>query len=328
MRIQATDKVNFGLVRGALLLFLVAGLIQLQACGHKGAGGAAKPGQTIARVNGDEITIVQLNYELQRSNINVAQQDIASKKIVEGLIDRQLVTQAAVEAKLDRNPRVLIAIENAKAMVLAQAYLESKTASVSKPSDAEVKDYYNKHPDIFANRKVYLMDELSLSANSYSKELNNVADAAKTLEEIMAWLDKNGVAYNHAQAAHAAETLPEVLRTQLLKMVVGDIVFIRAREGNIIGRIQAVKEAPLTEETARPFIERGLYGEKRKQAAKTEMDSLRKAAKIVFLDDKYKLGNTASAAQKPMESAKAVDAPKPAESPQPASNQIVKGLGL
>ena len=317
---------KIGLARLALSLLLVACAFQLSACGHKGAGGALKSGQTIARVNGDEITIGQLNYELQRANISPAQQDAASKQIVQGLIDRQLVSQAAIDAKLDRNPNVLQAMENAKAMVLAQAYLENKAANVVKPTDVEVKDYYNNHPDLFANRKVYLFDELSLSANSYSKALNDVANAAKSLEEIIAWLDKNGIGYNHAQATHAAEALPEALRKQLLKMVVGDIVFIRAREGNIIGRIQAVKEAPVTLENAKPYIERGLYGEKRKDAAKNEMINLRNAAKIVFLDDKYKLDNTAPSSQKNSDLAKSQEAAKPAEIATPATSHIEKGL--
>jgi len=326
MKMDASIIKKIGLARLALSLLLLASAFQLSACGHKGAGGAQKTGQTIARVNGDEITVGQLNYELQRSNINPAQQDAASKQIVQGLIDRQLVSQAAIDAKLDRNPNVLQAMENAKAIVLAQAYLESKAANVPKPTDAEVKDYYNKHPDLFANRKVYLLDELSLSADSYSKALDDVANASKTLEEIIAWLDKNGIAYNHAQATHTAEALPEALRKQLLKMVVGDIVFIRAREGNIIGRIQAVKEAPVTIENAKPYIERGLYGEKRKDAAKNEMISLRNAAKIVFLDDKYKLDTTTPSPQKNSDLSKPQEVTKPAEGLPPATNHIDKGL--
>jgi EpsD family peptidyl-prolyl cis-trans isomerase len=326
MQTRATINANFSLARVFCLVLLSAIALQLVACGHKGGGGTAKSGQTIARVNGDEITIGQLNYELQRSNISPAQQDAASKHIVQGLIDRQLVSQAAIDAKLDRNPNVLQAMENAKAIVLAQAYLESKAANVLKPTDAEVTDYYNKHPDLFATRKVYLLDELSLSADSYSKALDDVTNSAKTLDEIIAFLDKNGIGYNHAQATHAAEALPEALRKQLLKMVVGDIVFIRAREGNIIGRIQAVKEAPVIIENAKPYIERGLYGEKRKEAAKVEMLSLRNAAKIVFLDDKYKLDTTVPSSQKNSDLTKPQDVAKPAEGLPPATSNIEKGL--
>lgn len=321
------QNMGMEMLRGAILLVLMASVLQLTACGHKSASGQVKSGQTIARVNGDEITVGQLNYELQHANIRAEQQAAATKQIVQSLIDRQLVTQAALKESLDRNPAVLQAMENAKAMVLAKAYLEKKAASAAKPTDAEVADYYGKHPDLFANRKVYLLDELSLSADAYSKELNDVANTAKSLDEITGWLDKHAVKYNHAQATHAAETLPEALRVQLMKMVVGDIIFIRAQEGNIIGRIQAVKDTPVAPDEAKPFIERGLLGEKRKAAAEAEMKALRSASKVVFLDDQYKLDAVAApaAVQKPAEVTQPTEAAKPAAAAKPTSS-IEKGL--
>ena len=327
MQTQQAQMGNFTFLRVGIMLLLSTLTLQLVACGHKEGGGQAKTGQAIARVNGDEITINQLNYELQHGNVKPEQQAVASKQIVQGLIDRQIVEQAALKANLDRTPRVLQAIENAKALVLVQAYFEDKVAAVAKPTEAEVNDYYAKHPDLFANRKVYLMDELSLPAASYSQELNAKADSAKTLEEIMQWLDQHAVKYNHAQATHAAEALPQALRTQLLKMVTGDIIFIRAQEGIVIGRIQAVKEAPVTQSDAKRFIERGLMGEKRKAAAEIELKNLRASSKIVFLDDKYKLDTANTAAvEKPAEVAMPVENEvKSNEVSKPASH-IEKGL--
>jgi len=106
MQIMAAGSSKSKLARGAVLFALIVSMLPLTAC-HKGAGGQAKSGQTIARVNGDDITIGQLNYELQRANIKADQQDAVAKQMMQGLIDRQLVTQAALDAKLDRNPRVL-----------------------------------------------------------------------------------------------------------------------------------------------------------------------------------------------------------------------------
>lgn len=327
MQTQEATMANFMVVRAGIILLLIAAMMQLAACEHKEAGGQAKTGQVIARVNGDEITISQLNYELQHGNVKPAQQALASQQIVQGLIDRQIVEQAALKASLDRKLGVLQAIENAKALVLVQAYFEEKVAAVAKPTEAEVDDYYAKHPDLFANRKVYLMDELSLPAASYSKELNAVADSAKTLEVITQWLDQHGLKYNHAQATHAAETLPLALRTQLLKMVTGDIIFIRAQEGILIGRIQAVKDAPVAQSDAKRFIERGLMTEKRKAVAEAELKNLRASSKIVFLDDKYKLDTTAAVVEKPAEEAKPAETTtKPTETNKPVASHIEKGL--
>jgi EpsD family peptidyl-prolyl cis-trans isomerase len=74
-----------------------------------------KPGQALASVNGDEITVLQLNEELQRAGVQAGQQEVASKRLLEGLIDRQLLVAEATKEKLDRDPKVVQAIERARA---------------------------------------------------------------------------------------------------------------------------------------------------------------------------------------------------------------------
>jgi len=83
MQNESTISINtsFGLIRKVVLFFAVIGV--LGGCGHKEGDKAVKPTQTIARVNGDEITVSQLNNELQKSGVRPEQQDAASKQIVQ-----------------------------------------------------------------------------------------------------------------------------------------------------------------------------------------------------------------------------------------------------
>jgi hypothetical protein len=82
--------------------------------------------------------VYQVNNELQRANVQPAQQEAASRQIVQGLVDRQILLQAAHKEKLDRKPQVMQAIENAKMQILAQAYLQERVASVAKPTADEI----------------------------------------------------------------------------------------------------------------------------------------------------------------------------------------------
>ena len=108
--------------RIAKLALMLAALGLLASCGDKKAS-EEKVGQSIVSVNGDEITIHQLNAELQRANVQPAQQEMAGKQITKALVDRQILVQEAIKEKLDRNPKVMQAIESAKTQILAQAYL-------------------------------------------------------------------------------------------------------------------------------------------------------------------------------------------------------------
>jgi EpsD family peptidyl-prolyl cis-trans isomerase len=306
------------------ILLTVAGL--LVSCGDKKAS-EAKVGQSIVRVNNDEITIHQLNAELQRTNIQPAQQEAAGKQLTKALVDRQILVQAALDEKLDRNPKVMQAIEGAKAQILAQAYLEGKVASVAAPTATEVNEYRVQHPEIFANRKIYVMDEISFVLNeSIKPELEKLSNSAKTLDEVTIWLDAKQIKHGRTQAAHAAESVPADLLNKFSKMVIGDLIFINANGRALVGKMVEVKNVPISEADAKPLVERILIGQKRKQAAETELARLRGVAKIEYLNSKFDPATDAApaVAQAPAAESKATSQEN--GDPKNLDKSIEKGL--
>ena len=211
----------------AIIALTICGLVV--ACGEK--DNTEKTSQSIASVNGDDITFLQLNDELQRARIKPEQQTLAEKQIVQKLVDRQILVQESLKAKLDRDPRVMHAIENAKMQILAQSYLESKVSSLSKPTEAEIADYRSNHADIFANRKIYVMDQLVFTASpSHSNELETLSNTAKTIEDVTNWLTEHQITYAQAKEAHTAESLPAEFLTKISKMAIGDIIFFKTNQ--------------------------------------------------------------------------------------------------
>lgn len=273
-----------GRVGNVLLLLAVLGLAA--SCGKK--SGDEKVSQSIVRVNGDEITVLQLNNELQRANVQPAQQEIAGKQITSALVDRQILMQEAHKNKLDRNPGVMQAIENAKSQILAQAYLEDKASSVAKPTDAEINDYRSKHADIFAGRKVFVMEEVAFKVNASNiAGIQSLSNTAKTLEDVTKWLDGHQIKYALTRASHATETVPPQVLDKLEKMVVGDIIFINANDGSVAGRMVEIKDSAISEADAKPIIERIIFEKKLKQFAENEVKRLRNVAKIEYINKKF-----------------------------------------
>src|SRR4249920_518031 len=162
-------------------------------CGKKDDSNTAT--QVAARVNADEITVHQVNDILARSQ-NIAPEFAAQAKreILDKLIDQQLAKQKAIEIKLDRSPKVMRAIEAAKSEVLARAYHEHITASLPRPAPVESHDYYKQHPELFAERKVFNLEELSFVANGgVVTELQEQLSKARTMQEIADWLQSKGI---------------------------------------------------------------------------------------------------------------------------------------
>lgn len=266
---------------GRLLPLVLIVAAALTGCGDKKE---RKPGQALASVNGTEITVSQLNEELQRANVPSAQQDQASRQLLASLVDRQLLLDEAGKDKLDRDPRVVQAIERAKAQILAQAYLQKRIGQPAKPSKDDVSQYFNQHPEFFSQRKVFVMRQLILSTDDLTAETKAVIDAAKSLDEVANWLSAHKIKFAAAPLARASTDLPPELNKRLLAMPPGQLFLIKEGPRSVLATVTEVKDAPLALEAAAPQIEQLLVNQHNKEAATAELARLRSAAKIVYFN--------------------------------------------
>ncbi len=292
-----------------LALMLAAAL--LSACGNDEA--PAKPGQALASVNGKEITVLQLNEELQRANVQAARQDGASRQLLEALIDRQLLQNEAAREKLDRDPKVMQAIERARALIVAQAYMQKKIGGIDKPTAAEVRAYYSKHPEFFAQRKQFDMQQLIIDTRELSDELTLAADKARTLDDVAAWLDANKVKYVRGEASRTTSDLAPDMAARLKGMVPGRLFIVKEGQRSMFVSIAAVKDSPASLALAAPQIEKYLMTKRGKEAAEAELARLRGGARIEYLNTAALSSGAASPGAAPAPAAVSAPAGTPSD---------------
>jgi len=243
-----------------------------------------KPGQALANVNGEEITVMQLNDELSRSNAPATQQEAARKQALEALIDRQLLIGEAAKEKVDRDPRVVQAIERARSVILAQAYMQKRLGTPAKPTAAEVEAYYSQNPQFFSQRKHFDMREIILPTREVTDELKAVMDKTRSLDEVAAWLDQHKVKYQKAQLSRSGSELPPELSAKLLALAKGQLFIVREGERSMLVTIADIRSSPVELDAARPQIEQYLVAKKGKEAAEEEVKRLRASAKIAYIN--------------------------------------------
>ena len=263
----------------SICAFTIAAVL-LSACGDKAE---KKPGQALVNVNGEEITVLQLNEELSRANVPAAQQEAGRKQLLEALVDRQLLVAEANKEKLDRDPKVVSAIERAKATILAQSYLQRRIGQPARPTRQEVEAYYNQNPQFFSDRKQFNLQQLNLPTAAVTDEVKKAIDASKSLDEVAAWLTEHKVQFGRAQVARTTTDIPPQLSSKFLALKPGQLFIIREGDKSIIMTIAEIKSVPLALETAAPQIEQFLVNRKNKEAADAEVKRLRAAAKIEYL---------------------------------------------
>ena len=262
---------------GILIVIALAGLA---ACGS----GDKRASQSLVRVNGEDITALQLKDELQRANVPASKQEAASKQLLESLIDRQLLVEEARLNKIDRTPEVMQAIENAKSQIIAQAYLQSVMAKVTKPSKSEINDYFQRHPEFFSKRKEFILTQLIIPNQDFSDELKLFIDSAKTLEEVAAWMEKHDVQFSRRQVIRSSMDLPSETVAKLLEMPKGQLFIVSEGDNRVLNVITAIKDSPVTATNAAPLIERFLTNKMINDAAGAEIAQLRSRAKIEYLN--------------------------------------------
>lgn len=313
---------NLHQARAASIWTVIALAAALAGCGERAK--ESKPGQALANVNGEEITVLQLNEEIQRAGVPAARQQEASKQLLQALIDRQLLEHAAVQEKLDRDPKVLQAIERARSLIIAQAYMQKRLANIARPTQAEVEEYFNKHPEFFTSRKQFRMDQLVLAAKDLTPEARAAADAARSLEEVAVWLDAHQVKYGRAQVTRSTSELNPELSKKLLGMPKGQLFSVREGERAMLLAVAEVRDAPVPLEVAAPQIEKYLLTNKNKEMAAAEVERLRQTAKIEYLNKDLAQGAKAAPASM---TAPAPNAAAPAASDAAAAPDTAPGTG-
>jgi EpsD family peptidyl-prolyl cis-trans isomerase len=307
---------------------LVLSTLVLGACGDRPPEKKAAT-QVAAKVNDGEISVHQINFVLQRTpNIPAAKAEAAKKQVLESLIDQELAVQQAVEAKLERTPNVMQAIESARREILARAFIEQKVSKEGKPAADEVKKFYGEHPELFANRKIYRLEEVAFATTP--ENVAGVRDQlshGKSVAEVVTGLKAKGVEVAGGVSVKAAEQLSLELLPRLAQAKDGQVQMVENQGRAAIITVLATKSEPLDEIKAQPFIESFISNKQKTELARETMKQLREKAKIEYTGEFAGAEPVAAAAPVAAPAAPVAATAKPAATPTEAAvNKGIAGL--
>lgn len=283
MGFDAVPRVTSAGRRVAILVLLAA------AMGLSGCGDKEKPaGKVLVRVNGDDITALQLEAELWNVDHSpegsAVRREAMRKQALEALIDRQVLLDEALRNKIDRDPKVMQIVDRFKTQAIVQAYLESKAAALATPSKAEIDDYFKKHPQLFAHRKVLDVTQLTIPARNFSAQLKLEMDSAKSLDQVADWLAKHKIEYAKIQRSYTSADLPAEIVGKLQGLGRNRLFVMKDGEQDLLCALTDLRDSPVTAEAAAAQIERYLFNRKMQEAAAAEIARLRAVAKLDYVD--------------------------------------------
>ncbi len=274
-----TDKTKT-MRRTAWTAGALAAALLLSACtGHK-----KDATQSAARVDGTEITVHQINYRLQRERgLRPEQQEEAGRKILEQLIDEQLIVERAEKVKMDELPAARQAMDAARREVLARAYVEQAAQSVAAPTDAAMHAYYDANPALFAQRRIYTLQEyLAKVPEDKVPALRALVEGGRPTVEAEAWFKAQGAPFRGQQGTHPAEQIPLTSLATLAAVQDGHGL-VSAAGGQVhVTYVTASAQQPVTFDKAKAAIGQFLAVEARRKVTESNMAALRTSARIAY----------------------------------------------
>jgi EpsD family peptidyl-prolyl cis-trans isomerase len=287
----------------------VSSFLALASCGgHDNSS----PTQVAARVNTSEITIHQVNNALEKLGVPSSESDggAAARKTLDALIDQELLVQQALVNKLDRDPKVMQAIEDAKRQILTEAFLDRKVYVKTTPTPDEVKNFYKERPDLFSNRKKYRFTNFQFGKDQFTEALQKELDSARTSGAVGELLGKHKIDFSRETLEWAAEQVPMELLPQIAKLRSGDIASLLRGNGVVLMQLEEAVPEPVDESQAGPAIEAYLSKSKNRQLAEDKVASLRSTAAIQYVGNFAEGANQSKAQPEPVKDQPAEEAGK------------------
>jgi EpsD family peptidyl-prolyl cis-trans isomerase len=238
-----------------------------------------------AKVNGVTITQSQVDRAVAKAGAAAKGMPPAKAKqaALEGLITQHLFSKNALMDKLDKDPRVIEAIEEAKEQILARAYAEKQATTMARPTEKEIKAYFDENPELFTQRRIYRLQQLEIQGSQEQlKAVDEKYQNTESLKDFVAWLREKNIRYNMGASTQPAEAIPTKLLKSIAKLKVGQSLKVTNPNGTAIMQLVEAKEEPVTLEQASPAIERYLMNQEAGDIIKSLSQKLRKAAKVEY----------------------------------------------
>jgi peptidyl-prolyl cis-trans isomerase C len=245
---------------------------------HKGA----PEGQVAATVNGEEVTLQELNTELQASNIpaNVDKQ-VAQREALQHIIDRKLLLGAARDKKIDKSPEFQSQKLRSDELLLAQTYAKQQLAAVPVPTDGDISKFMADHPNAFGGREQLQLDQIRFRPPKDPKSLNAL-NADHSLDAVAAHLTQMGIKFDRVQAGLDTASVPTDLITAINKLPPGE-PFVIPTNGIITVNVLVGKRAVATDASqARQAAVGAWRQQKFTDLISQQLKTLRDSAKITY----------------------------------------------
>jgi EpsD family peptidyl-prolyl cis-trans isomerase len=228
--------------------------LALVACGKKNEGAPVSTSQVVARVGDQVVSAQELDTELRWNNIAADRRrdDAVVKRVLGELVTRKYLLQQSLNAKLDREPTVLLDILRSREQVLAKAFATREVSKqVSAITAVDIEKYIADHPHKFADRKLLAVEQISVPLGGADQSLIDSLKELASIEKVEQRLTELGIAHAKSSATISTSEVPdELFRSIQEKTTPGAFTFVRSGQNALFLSVKGEEARPLEGEAA------------------------------------------------------------------------------
>lgn len=237
----------------------------------------------VATVAGEKITVAELDRELRLAGVQKADDPKVRRAALDEIITRKLLAKAARADNLDKSADALAAKTIAVEAFDAGLARRAAAAKVVEPTPAEAAAFVQAHPEMFARRTGYLIDQLVVPTQQ-SPALVEALKPTKTLGEVERVLRQRGIAYRRTSQTLDTLRAAPALSVALAKLPSGEPFLLPDPAGFTVNRVRDAKVQPVTGAQAEAVALELLRADRRGKALRERLQTL-KTGRVTYGED-------------------------------------------
>lgn len=176
------------------LIGIACAVMLLSACDKKPGG------QVAAVVNGEEITIAEINAEVGVANIpkGVDLKQIRAAAL-QRIVDRRLLAQSARDEELDKTPEYLIRSRQLDEALLVELLRKRAEKTFQIPDQRALNKFMAENPAMFADRQIFTVDRIQFAFPADMDQLKSLEND-HSMDAVAAKLTTLGIKFERGLA--------------------------------------------------------------------------------------------------------------------------------
>ena len=271
------------------LFFFLFLAVTIAGCSpHTGNG---VDGRVAATVNGVEITQREVNFLYQRTAPQGADEAVARNQrrtILAGLVRAELLAQQATKMKIDQSPDFLLAMHDARRRVLAGLAEQEIASTTRQVSPETVKTIIANNPNLFAQRKLLVYDEVLMQSVNvpFLESLNASAAKGASLTGLLDMVQAQKIPFRRTTRTLTTDQMePAIVRILSNARANAPVVARVADKFSMILLLHTIVPVPLEGPAAEQTAANVLNNQQRNIAFSNKMRAVVDAAKITYFGE-------------------------------------------